>query len=480
MPKRLWGRHHHSNTHSSRTEREGARKLVTRCLSLRKGEVLAVFGDETSAAVVETISSEAQQLGITVVTRLIPVAEQIHLSSEEQIGIQFEDRELVSGARAVLTCLAAEPMATAFRAQLVKIATDHGRRVGHMPGATLELLRTALNIDYDQANAVCADLALPLLKGNAAALRTYQYDKRGHLREECLLECGLGGFERPPITSTGEVPLGTWGNLPGGETFIAPIEETANGEFLLTGSFRGHVLEKGEAIRLEFQKGQLCNVRGPRALVDGFLKLIYAQKGQDDESINALAELGVGINPQLSRLTGISLLDEKCLGTAHIAIGHNAGYGGVLTSKIHEDFVTLSPSLLIDDLPVLDHGKLVVDRRDWLKPLSSLRPCPELLIDATVLRRTGVVTRTRGQEGLEIRREVAAGRVCLYTIGYRQDLPALTEVLDLIPRMPRRIHMGELRVAAEEKEIGSSTLRSALTLLLEHRVIAVHLAQGGE
>jgi leucyl aminopeptidase (aminopeptidase T) len=49
-----------------------------------------------------------------------------------------------------------------------------------------------------------------------------------------------------------------------------------------------------------------------------------------------IAEVGIGVNPS-ARLTGNSILDEKSLGTAHVAFGGNTGFGGANAASVHID-----------------------------------------------------------------------------------------------------------------------------------------------
>jgi leucyl aminopeptidase (aminopeptidase T) len=47
------------------------------------------------------------------------------------------------------------------------------------------------------------------------------------------------------------------------------------------------------------------------------------------------------------------MLDEKAAGTAHVAIGHNAGsYGGANRASIHVDCIFSSPEIEVDGRPL--------------------------------------------------------------------------------------------------------------------------------
>jgi leucyl aminopeptidase (aminopeptidase T) len=62
------------------------------------------------------------------------------------------------------------------------------------------------------------------------------------------------------------------------------------------------------------------------------------------EGGRTLAELGVGINPG-AIVSGVSIVDEKARGTAHIAFGTNISFGRANTARVHIDGVLLDPVL---------------------------------------------------------------------------------------------------------------------------------------
>jgi leucyl aminopeptidase (aminopeptidase T) len=59
-----------------------------------------------------------------------------------------------------------------------------------------------------------------------------------------------------------------------------------------------------------------------------------------DRNWNTFAELGIGLNPAITILTGNSLFDEKAKGTIHIALGDNHAFGHHVESQFHDDLVT--------------------------------------------------------------------------------------------------------------------------------------------
>ena len=70
-----------------------------------------------------------------------------------------------------------------------------------------------------------------------------------------------------------------------------------------------------------------------------------------------IAELGIGTNPQAT-LTGNILEDEKAVGTAHLAFGTSASFGGTNLSTVHIDGVLLQPTVELDERPLIQNGEL--------------------------------------------------------------------------------------------------------------------------
>jgi leucyl aminopeptidase (aminopeptidase T) len=72
-----------------------------------------------------------------------------------------------------------------------------------------------------------------------------------------------------------------------------------------------------------------------------------------------IAELGIGTN-YMAEICGLILEDEKVLGTVHLALGNNVSMGGNVNVKIHLDGVIYSPTLTIDDKPILKNGEMLI------------------------------------------------------------------------------------------------------------------------
>jgi aminopeptidase len=122
-------------------------------------------------------------------------------------------------------------------------------------------------------------------------------------------------------------------NMPDGEFFTAPIEDSVEGEvnFHLPAMIGGREVS---GVRLRFEGGRVVDAsaeRGEKYL----LKLLDTDLGS-----RRLGELGIGTNFGIDRGTREVLLDEKIGGTVHMALGRSyPESGGVNESAVHTDLV---------------------------------------------------------------------------------------------------------------------------------------------
>ena len=153
---------------------------------------------------------------------------------------------------------------------------------------------------------------------------------------------------RPWLTDAKPLGPGEIGNYPGGEVFVAPHADGADGVLVadLTVPYTVEGLVD-EPVVLRFEGGRATSIEGGRAAA--LLRELVAEAGV---GADVVAELGLGFNPAVSP-RGHIMLDEKAAGTAHVAIGRNTGsYGGDNEAAIHVDCVFSAPAVWADGRPV--------------------------------------------------------------------------------------------------------------------------------
>ena len=122
-------------------------------------------------------------------------------------------------------------------------------------------------------------------------------------------------------------------NMPGGEVFTGPVEDSANGTIRYTYPAVYGGKEVAD-VRLRFKDGKVVEASASRND-----ELLQSLLGMDDGA-KRLGEFAFGTNPGVTRFTRNTLFDEKIAGTVHLALG--AGYpatGSSNQSALHWDMI---------------------------------------------------------------------------------------------------------------------------------------------
>lgn len=207
-------------------------------------------------------------------------------------------------------------------------ASKSGARIATMPGITTDMLYDgAITADYNEVEVLTERYCIMLDQGEEVKI-----NKDNHTLTFSIKN-------RDAIRSTGVFrEKGQSGNIPSGESYIAPIEDSANGSIIIDGSISNiGVLE--EPITLTVESGRLIHATGENG--KRLLELLGDGAGR------TIAEFGIGTNKK-ARLTGNVLEDEKVFGTVHIAFGNNKSFGGETEAGVHIDCVIKRPQVWID------------------------------------------------------------------------------------------------------------------------------------
>ena len=122
-------------------------------------------------------------------------------------------------------------------------------------------------------------------------------------------------------------------NLPDGEVFTSPVEDSVHGHITFTYPLttRGREVED---VRLWFDGGRV--VKATASKNEDFLNKML----DTDEGSRRLGEFAFGTNTRMTRFTRNGHLDEKIAGTIHLALGNSfPKAGGRNRSAIHWDMV---------------------------------------------------------------------------------------------------------------------------------------------
>lgn len=254
---------------------------------------------------------------------------------------QEPPKEIANLMRASDVCL----LITSFSLSHTKArknACKAGARIASMPGITEDMVIRTLSTDYSSVAKVSLKLKDVLSTG-----------KKVTITSPGGTNISLDISNRPVIADTGFcVKPGDFGNLPAGETFLAPIENKTNGTVVFDGAFANMILD--EPIKLEVKNGAAIKISGGKASTK--LKTIANQVGP---KARIIGELGIGTNPSC-KLSPKILEAEKVYGTAHLALGNNFGFGGTNQVSFHSDGIILNPTATVDGKIIVSNNQILV------------------------------------------------------------------------------------------------------------------------
>jgi leucyl aminopeptidase (aminopeptidase T) len=311
-----------------------AKIIVTDCLSVKPEETVLVVVDKPLKKIGQAIFKAAEEVEAEVVlTEMLP--RQNHGEEPPKVVA-----EAMKEAEVVIMPTSKSLSHTKARIEACK----QGARAATLPTITEEIMNRTLTADYEAISNRSRLLAEKLTAAEKA-----QVTAPNGTEITCSLQERAGHADTGIYHQAGE-----FGNLPAGEAYIAPLEGTSEGKFVIDGSIAG--AEAGtEDIELIVEAGYVVEINGGQAAAK--LREMVGSYGKEAYNI---AELGIGTNDQ-AKLTGNVLEDEKVMGTVHIAIGDNSTIGGEISVSSHLDGIIEQPTVKLDGDVIMKEGELIVN-----------------------------------------------------------------------------------------------------------------------
>ncbi len=221
-------------------------------------------------------------------------------------------------------------------------ACEKGTRIATLPGITEDVFVRTMKTDWEKLGIVTRKIAGQLSSASTVKIVT----KAG-----TNLQFKTGG--RQAKADDGRIIFkGAFGNLPAGEAYMAPLEDTAEGTLVIDGTFPlGGLLDTPMVVTIK--RGKVTGLEDhPRKQE---LEDLFEKYGTQARNI---AEFGVGTLSS-AKMSGNTLEDEKVKGTIHIAFGDNASMGGTVKVPIHLDGIVKKPLVWLDDVLWMKDGAVV-------------------------------------------------------------------------------------------------------------------------
>jgi leucyl aminopeptidase (aminopeptidase T) len=305
-----------------------ADRAVNQALRLKRGEKYLLVTDTPKLEIAEALAFHAKKAGAEVTTYLMtetlrPITEPTR---------QF--KELIAGASATTYLLEGRFPEKPFRGFMVAEGQKHGR-ICMMPGITRDMMERLVAIDFSEMAAFTKKVvravkdAGEIVVTNAAGT-----------------EIAFSVAGRDWHEDVGDIAgKGVHGNLPAGECFTCPVEETFTGKVVI-----GLIDDKLGPGEMVFEKGRLVAHKGA-----GIAEVIRTVG--DDPTARMIGEFGIGTNKG-ARISPNMLEAEKAFGTVHFAIGDSYGIGRN-KSRFHFD-------ALVDKVTITAKGKVIARNGKFL------------------------------------------------------------------------------------------------------------------
>jgi leucyl aminopeptidase (aminopeptidase T) len=304
-----------------------ADRAVNQALRIRKGERYLLVTDTQKLEIAEALAFYANQAGAETTTYLMTE------TLRPITGPTRQFKELIRGASVTTYLLEGRFPEKPFRGFMVAEGAKHGR-ICMMPGITRDMMERLVAIDFSEMTrftkkVVRAVQDADIVVENAAGTRI-AFSVKGRAWHD-----DIGNISRK----------GVHGNLPAGECFTAPVEETFTGRIVI-----GLIDDKLGRGEMTFKAGRLVAFKGA-----GIAEVIKTVG--DDPTARVIGEFGIGTNKG-ARICPNMLEAEKAFGTVHFAIGDSYGIGKN-KSKFHFD-------ALVDKVTIRANGKLIAKDGQFL------------------------------------------------------------------------------------------------------------------
>lgn len=306
------------------------------CMGTKKDEKILVITDEQKREIGLSLHNNAIRLGYQ---SLLIEMKSGKINGEEPSDVVADLMQKFD----VVFCPTAKSLT---HTDARRNASAKGVRIATFPGITKEVMIRGLNADYKKISALTIKLQKILETGKIIRLTAPAGTDISFSIEGRKAYASKGLFHAK----------GESGNLPTGEAFLAPVEGSSNGVFVVDGSMAGLGLIKNANIKIEVENGYATRITG--GTLAKKLKSMLDKVGKDARNI---AEFGIGTNDS-AKLSGVLLEDEKVMGTIHIALGNNVSMGGSVNVPIHLDGVVKKPTVWMDNKLLMKDGQLLVKR----------------------------------------------------------------------------------------------------------------------
>ena len=354
-------------------DRQLAELLVDTCVGVQPGWQVLVIGTPQGRPLLEEIVEKVAERDAYALLRVtfdanIASRTWLRTASLERIAIPAPiEQHAIETCDALIAVDAPENTRDAASVDVQRTAAIQGayrpalERVfaGEVPWAGCQYPTPALAQDAGMSTPDFADFLYGacLLDWNAERDRMQRYADRFDAADEVRIVGDATDLRLSLAGRTMKVDAGG-ANVPGGEFFGCPVEDSGEGVVTFAEFPAVYVGREMNGIRLRFEGGKVVDANADTN--EAFL----LETLDSDDGARRIGELGVGCNPGITRYMKNTLFDEKIDGTVHFALGNGfPDLGGTNESRIHWDIVK---DLRVQGTRIELDGEVVQQDGAWL------------------------------------------------------------------------------------------------------------------
>lgn len=314
----------------------GAKILLTTCSNCQKDEKILFVADNTGLDIAMAMWAASGEFP----NRTLTLMDDRTMHGEDPAPI-------VAAAMQAADVIFACTRYSMFHSEARKSAVANGARFINMADYDFEMMEHGgVFCDYEKERVRCAKMAEHFRGGKNLEIKT---DCGSHMT------CSIEG--RDPRDQYGvSLEKGVSSSPPDIECATCAVEGTANGVMYIDASIPHPALGLiKEPVKLTIENGLVTKIEGGQEAET--LKKVLA--ALNDPNAYNVGEVGIGINTS-GILNGRMLSDEGCGGTAHLGLGDDRGFGGVVACAMHLDCIFHKPTIWVDGKMVMDHGEIIM------------------------------------------------------------------------------------------------------------------------
>ncbi len=326
--------------------RPGARNAIHACLRVQPDEKATLITDKACLPIGASLARELETIGCAwngfVLEELAPrplsdmpaaVLEDLETSAVSIFAVRAQENELRT------------------RMQMTDVVNRRKMRHAHMVNIERRIMLEGMRADYAEVDRISTQVWQM-----ASAAK--------EIRAQTAAGTQLVGRFSPHLKwlkTSGIISPNKWGNLPGGETFTAPLE--VEGTFVIDGVVGDYLCAKygdlaASPLTIEVEANRLRSASSQnKELEKEFWDYCHR-----DENSNRVGEFAIGTNVAVHDVIGNILQDEKIPGI-HIAFGnpYAAHTGADWYSATHIDVVGRQFDIWIDGVQIMRAGEFLLD-----------------------------------------------------------------------------------------------------------------------